>query len=1355
MQGNQKRQTRSARSPEKERAAAPAPRPSVGPRPATVAAIERIVGLQIQQAPLEIFAPEVLPALLDGFSAPAGALLLYRCEEEALALVAARGLSASGHRRLDLLRPGAVDTWEIPLHGLLNHKAYIIERPDGNPFVPDLVEREEIPRVATIASIPLYRGPLPVGVLLVISDRRPINEVEILSHVLAFDALAIALEPFGRAPGNRSAVTDPAADAPAPGEAAADASAAALVCEAWEEPRQGVQQLETELAAVVGERHALAERLAEVEPALADALGALEAERSEAARLAAAQDAIAAERRASERAQAEAVAAELRAEVARLETELGAAREAHAAALARMASAANEGEAFRAELAAVRAEVARLREDDERVQAAAGGPGADPAAVMQALREQVTALEGQVGAVAAERAELARSAVAEAEEAEHRLAVHRRALDERRARHERELGEAHAAAERRLENAHGSHQRELSNAGAAHRRELADVRAAHQDELAEVRARDAEALAKAVALAEARATEIERFTAQRDDLEARLQWTLGEREDAASAASAREHAALERLEEERRAARERLESARRTAAAERTALEEQLAAVARERAEHAARVGALERELAHREEMIAAAARRSELLDGELTNVRAEVTRLLEDREQVLAAVDDPEAEPAAVIRALRETVAALQGQADAFGVERAELTRRAAAEAEEAAHRLATHRRELEEVRAAHQHELADLHATTERLEAERYAGLARAEADRDGALAAVRELQSAVAERDAALAARDRALGEIGGERERLRQAALEAGDLVQQLHGEIAGLKAEHGTLSARLAAMEHERATYGERMTALASELACRDEAVAAAAQHAETLDGELAAVRAEAARLREDHERVLAALDYAGTEPAAVIGALRQQVAALEAQMEARAAEHAELMRGGVARTEETERRLTMHRRALDELRADHERELATTRASTGRQLEEARAAHARAIEEMQAARQRDLESNRAAIARLEEERRAALERMESERRAAETERAAQETHHEERLAAARREVEEAVARAREEAIAQAREDAIAREHAGAAPAGDAPARPPSFASSLTVEVVPPAEDAASAAPDPAAGAASTLASTPPAVSPSAPPSEMVEAAGHRILEPDAERRQRIAIALAEIPAPPAARLVVANVLAPSAAGLTDLGAAVGEGETVIGYAADEQGRSRVLGAIRCFATPPTSAEAVAALGLLAGTSRRLITLSDDVDAFMAAKAGLTKAGHSVSMACDAKQALDLLPMVTPDAVLVDVRSAPEAAAEFLAVLAPEAGRVLVLLVYGDRSGDALTRVLQRLLRPAALDPADLLRVCRSVLKGPQEPFPVRDASGRMMRMLERPKTATRKMVTRRAVPRRH
>ena len=1341
MEANQKRQARGARSPAKASAVAPSPRLSVGPRPAAIEAIERIVGLQIQQAPLEIFAPEVLPALLDGFSAPAGALLLYRCEEEALMLVAARGLSEAGHKRLQKLHRGAADAWEIPLHGLLNHKAYIIERADANPFVPDLVERKDIPRVATIASIPLYRGPLPIGVLLLIADRRPINEVEILSHLLAFDVLALALEPFGRVAGNRAAVALPGGDLPAADGSVAAAPAATLVCEAWEEPRQVVRQLEGELAAVASERQALAARLAEVETALADALSGLEAERSEGAREEAERDVIEAERRASERAAAESLVQQLRAEVTKLDTELGTAREAHTAALERIASAVRDGEALRGEVAAAQAETLGLRKDQGRVQAAAGGPDADPVAVIRALREQATVLEGQVAAGAAERAELARRAVAETEEVQHRLAVHRRAFEEQRSRHAREIAEAHAAAERRLEDMRADHCRELSDAGAAHQRELAEARAAHQHELAEVQARDGELLKQAIALGEVRAAEIERLTVQRDDLEARLQWTLGEREEAALAASARERAAIDRLEEEQRTAQERLDGARSAATAERTALEEQLAAVGRERAEFAARAGALERELEHREEMVVAGARRSEVLEGELANVHAEVARLLADREQVLAAVDDPDAEPAAVIRALRETVAALQNQADAFGVERADLTRRAAAEAEEAAHRLATHRRELEEVRAAHQNELAELRTTAERLEAERHAGLARAETERDGALAAVRELRSTLAERDVALAARDRTLGEIGAERDRSRQVAAHAGDLVQQLRGEIAGLAAEHGTLSARLAAGEHERTVQDERLTTLEREVAHRDEMVAVAARHAEALDGELSAARAEVARLREDRERVLAALDDAGAEPAAVIGALRQQVAALDAQIAALTAEQVEVTRRSVARAEEAERRLAMHRSALDELQADHEREVATTRAAAERQITEARAAHARAIEELRTASERDLANGRTAIERLEEERRAAIEHLENERRTIEAERAAQEARREELLAAARRQVEEAVARARE--------DTVARAPAVAVSGADASARAAEPGSSLTVEVVPPAEDGSSAS---TAGADAVAVTPPPSQT---APLDMVEAGVHRVLEPDVERQQRIAEALAGLPASPTGRFFVANVLALSAAGLADLEAAVGPGETLVGYAADDQGRSRILGAIRCFAAPPTSAEAVAALGLLAGVSRRVITLADDVDAFMAAKAGLTKAGHSVSMACDAKQALDLLPMVTPDVVLVDVRSAPEAAAEFLAALTPEAGRVLVLLVHGDCSGDALTRVLQRLLRPATLDITDLVRVCRNLLKGPPEPFPARDASARMMRALERPKTATRKMVTRRAVPRRH
>ncbi len=118
--------------------------------------------------------------------------------------------------------------------------------------------------------------------------------------------------------------------------------------------------------------------------------------------------------------------------------------------------------------------------------------------------------------------------------------------------------------------------------------------------------------------------------------------------------------------------------------------------------------------------------------------------------------------------------------------------------------------------------------------------------------------------------------------------------------------------------------------------------------------------------------------------------------------------------------------------------------------------------------------------------------------------------------------------------------------------------------------------------------------------------------------------------------------------------------------------------------------------------------------------RRVLTLSDDIDAFLPAKGGLSKAGHSVSMACDAKQASDLLAILHPDAVLVDFRTSPYAAAEILSAISQEQNNTQVLLVHGEAS-DALSQMMRRLLRPAPLDPADLVRVCSATLNVPATP----------------------------------
>src|SRR6185436_17509166 len=121
--------------------------------------------------------------------------------------------------------------------GLMNRKAYIIERPHEHPFVPELIERDEARLPLNLACIPLYRGQLPVGVILVIADRRPVTNPEIMTHVLVYDVLGLALDAGLRARG----------EVPMP---LPEHDLAALDAEEWTDPLDTARALEGELTAV-------------------------------------------------------------------------------------------------------------------------------------------------------------------------------------------------------------------------------------------------------------------------------------------------------------------------------------------------------------------------------------------------------------------------------------------------------------------------------------------------------------------------------------------------------------------------------------------------------------------------------------------------------------------------------------------------------------------------------------------------------------------------------------------------------------------------------------------------------------------------------------------------------------------------------------------------------------------------------------------------------------------------------------------------------------------------------------------------------------------------------------------------
>jgi len=99
------------------------------------------------------------------------------------------------------------------------------------------------------------------------------------------------------------------------------------------------------------------------------------------------------------------------------------------------------------------------------------------------------------------------------------------------------------------------------------------------------------------------------------------------------------------------------------------------------------------------------------------------------------------------------------------------------------------------------------------------------------------------------------------------------------------------------------------------------------------------------------------------------------------------------------------------------------------------------------------------------------------------------------------------------------------------------------------------------------------------------------------------------------------------------------------------------------------GRALLLGRIEP-ATRPLDPDAV--LGSLrphAGKGTRVVTVGDDVDAFVSLRQAFARDGMSVSMAWNAKQAADLIPMVRPAVVILELDLPPADANGILGKLA--------------------------------------------------------------------------------------
>src|SRR5439155_758707 len=158
-----------------------------------------------------------LRVVLEASRVSAGALCLFDQRHDLLRLAAEVGLSDEGCKRLRQVRRGGMAGWDMPLHGLLNRRVYLIESAARNRYVPPLVDAATA--VKAVACVPLYAGTTPVAslVLVAIAPER-ITEEQLAPLSEPLRDLAHMIEAARR----RGATAAPAATPPAPVRPAAE-----------------------------------------------------------------------------------------------------------------------------------------------------------------------------------------------------------------------------------------------------------------------------------------------------------------------------------------------------------------------------------------------------------------------------------------------------------------------------------------------------------------------------------------------------------------------------------------------------------------------------------------------------------------------------------------------------------------------------------------------------------------------------------------------------------------------------------------------------------------------------------------------------------------------------------------------------------------------------------------------------------------------------------------------------------------------------------------------------------------------------------------------------------------------------
>jgi CheY-like chemotaxis protein len=111
-------------------------------------------------------------------------------------------------------------------------------------------------------------------------------------------------------------------------------------------------------------------------------------------------------------------------------------------------------------------------------------------------------------------------------------------------------------------------------------------------------------------------------------------------------------------------------------------------------------------------------------------------------------------------------------------------------------------------------------------------------------------------------------------------------------------------------------------------------------------------------------------------------------------------------------------------------------------------------------------------------------------------------------------------------------------------------------------------------------------------------------------------------------------------------------------------------------------RGLSLGFIEIVHAPLDPDEVTAVLAAYAGRGTRVLTAGADADAFISLRQALARQGMSVSMAWDGKQASDLLQMVRPEVVVVDLDIPPRSGLALIVELSAAPTMPMMVLLPG-------------------------------------------------------------------------